>query len=132
MDADGELSDVQTHGPSSSRANSTGFREAVKSIASPSAAVRTPVDAADSPDVAPAADAERDDLVEGISEGMRKLSIDTPANRYHGKYSTLVLITAVADLRKQTLEARHGQLPPSRPRQGNRRPVSDKGWYNLT
>ena len=129
MDGDADLSDIPAHGPGSSRANSAGFREAVNSIASPSAAVRTPVDAADSPDAVSVAEVEDDERVEGISEGMRKLSIDKPANRYHGKFSTLVLITAVADLRKQALESRHGQLPPPRPRQGTRRPVSG-GFLN--
>ena len=124
MEAEADLSNI-AYRPPSSRPNPAGFCEAVNSIASNNAVLLISVELADSPEDTSATDAEHDETVEGISEGIRKLSIDTPANRYHGKYSTLVLMTAVADLRKQTLEAQHGQLPPSRPREGIRQLVSD-------
>ena len=122
--ADASLSATQTQGAGPSRPHSMGSREASNTIASPSPAVRNPVDFDDTLGVNLPADAEEDAPVEGISEGLRKLSIGTSANRYHGRYSTLVLIGAAMDLRKQALEAQHGQIPPLWPRKGTRRPVS--------
>lgn len=126
MGTDVYLSDTQVRELGPPRANSVGSREAVNTIASRSAAVRTPADVDDSLSANLTVDAEQDEPVEGISEGFRQLSIGTPANRYHGKYSTLVLISAAMDLRKRALQAQHGQPPPLWLRQGTRRSVSSK------
>ena len=124
IEADSDLSDIQALRAGSSRPSPANFCEAINSNTSNSAFVLISVDLADYLDDTSATDAEHDETVEGISEGIRKLSIDTPANRYHGKSSTLILMTAVADLRKRTLEAQHRQLPPPRPREGIRQVVS--------
>ena len=128
---DVSLYETQTRGAGPSGSNSGGSREATITVASPSPAIRTPVDVEDTLGTSLAADAEQDEPVEGISEGLRKLSIGTSANRYHGRYSTLVLIGAAMDLRKRALEVQHGQLPPLWPRKGTRRPVSNGSLNNL-
>ena len=43
------------------------------------------------------------DGYDGLSEGLRTLSVDSPTYRYHGKQSTLVFIRAVQDLKSRTL-----------------------------
>lgn len=44
---------------------------------------------------------------EGLAEGFRQLTVDFPSYRYHGKYSALVLIHAISDLRSRTLGSKY-------------------------
>ena len=56
---------------------------------------------------------QQEDDSEGLTEGLRKLSMTTPTYRYHGKYSALVLIRTIVDVKGRVLEEANEEPEPT-------------------